>query len=43
MPKIAEKLGSINDFGGIDASRDKVLLAAFENHDSYNRELARFV
>ena len=36
MTDIAGKLRFISDFGGIDASHDKVLLAAFEDHNSYN-------
>jgi hypothetical protein len=36
MTQISENLRFIGDFGGIDASEDKVLLAAFEDHDSYN-------
>ena len=35
----SNKLIQTESFGGIDASSDQILLAAFENHDSYTRAL----
>ena len=36
MVTFVEKLRTVQTFGGIDASSDRILLAAFEDHAAYN-------